>query len=322
MLKTTANVAVLLAIVGATATLVARQGTVDEQIDITVIGKNNVPVKDLTVADVTVAEDNVVREVVRVAPDDRPLAVAWLTQNVPPASAPQTPAGQHVTSEGARLAKLKTDAQAAVVRLLAASSGSRLSFVAWADPPLIQAGFSSDAATAIKTAEGLHLPMFSFDPSSGMSSPDVANIVNACRAFVEMQEPRPVVLVDDGFPDETLAPRVEDALKASHASLWVITSNVDTDPGRSEDSGTRSEMPYILRKMSLGVTAAANVAIASGGWRLEPSKDVTVDTLATLIAAQQLVTYRRPSSSGPPAKLSVTVSRKDIKVAAPTWPPK
>ncbi len=70
-MKTTVSIAIALTIVGASVTLFAHQTTTDEQIDVTVIGKDNVPVKSLTVADVTVAEDGVLREVVRVEPDTR-----------------------------------------------------------------------------------------------------------------------------------------------------------------------------------------------------------------------------------------------------------
>ncbi len=241
----------------------------------------------------------------------------WLTRDPPATDTPQMPAGVRAdkATRRALLAQLLTT-------VVQAAPGSKLSFTAWASPPSANGGFSADPVAAIAAAANAPLPMAAHDPHVWFTVPDIADIVNSCRVLSELQPLRPVIIVEAGLPDEASAAQVEDALRESHAALWVISQNVDTSGGYSNDYGTASEMPYLLRQGSLGLNAARNLAIASGGLHHVPSKNVSVVTIATLLAAQQLVTYRRPASSSASAKLSVTVSRKDTKVAAPAWPPK
>ncbi len=309
----------------------------EAQVDISVIGKDNVAVTNLTVADVTVTEDGVRREVVRVEADTRPMHIAWLTRSVSmvltaaqlPALAGRTPQNQ------ARLAQVDALFRGWIAHMLAVAPKSELSLVAWSDPPTAHAGFGTDVAAVLKaeTDLGAQLPMTTDSRTGAVSTIDVTDIVNACRAMRDAQAGRAAIIIETGFADESLAPRVEEALRQSGVALWVLADNINTDPrayvnsigARSIGPGANlpdSAVPSALRQFSLGLNAAKNVAVASGGWRIVHSPKGNIDTIATLLATQQLVTYRRPVSVTAATKLAVTVSRKNVEVAATSWPPK
>jgi hypothetical protein len=335
---------VLVAAVTATVAVVGAQAT-EPQIDISVIGNHDLPVANVTAADLEVSEDGVSRDVLKIEPDRAAMHIAVMISSgllhmgggVPFSSPPPVAANAEQAGLFAKdlqqLADREVTFASSLAQLLAAAPGTQLSLTAQSSvPALVASGFAGDVKAAIHGAvvAGRELAAF--------STP--GEVINVCDVLRSMHSGRAEIVMTEAFaeePSDATQQRMLDALRMANATLWVVAKPVSTDPEMPVYEG-RSGVPMtplfevpdirqaeVFRQLSLGLNAARNLAIASGGRYIPvengpPGTPKALSTLAAMLAGEYRVTYSRPVGAPTPAKLVVKTARPGTNVAAPQWP--
>ena len=285
--------AVVSALVLAPATPGAQVKGKTRDIYVSITDKSGAPAKDVTIADITVREDNQAREVLAIGPAKMPMRIALLIDN--------SQVTQPLTNE---LRMAMTNFIGAIFK---ASPDSVMSLSTFGDRPTLVEGFTNAAPVLTRAAQRT-FPV----PGSGAYMTDA--VLDAARSLRKDPAARQVIVafVDESGEEFSNAGRAQviDALKDSNASLWIValqgaSTNMNTseardraaliDEGSSQSGGTTLA---VLNRLSL------------------PAKMTEV---ATLLANQFQITYGRPDQMVPPKKIDVQLSRKDLKLQAPRW---
>jgi hypothetical protein len=258
----------------------------------TVLDRNDTPVTDLTVADVIVREDGVVREIARVSRSTAPLQIALLADD-----------SQAAMSMPAELQK---GLAAFVDRVTSANPDSEISLMTFGERPTTQTPFTTSPSLLLRGVGQVF-------PRAGAGAYLLEAIMEATKALKKKEAPRPVIVafvVEDG-PEFSNDNRqfVERALKEAGVSLWVVALQ-----GRQANLSTaQQERAAVI----------SDVASKSGGGLKtildRQSLERAMTTVAILLTSQIDVTYSRPDRLVPPSKLEVTVKRSDVRVWAPRW---
>jgi hypothetical protein len=255
--------------------------------------KTGAPVANLTAADVTVREDGQAREIVSVKPTATPMTVALLIDN------------SHITQGMTQ--ELRIGMTGFVTSLLKASPDSTMSIATFGDRPTPVRDFTSSVPVLTKDTGRLF-------PVTGAGSYLLDAIIDATKALKKIDAPRKVIVA---FADETGEEfsnqgrqQVFDAVKASGASLWVVVLQGGGAATETTEGKDRSAVIGDLPRQSGGMTLTIL------------NKQGLVDRLTYLanqLAHQFEITSGRPDQLIPPSKLEVTVSMKNVLVAAPRW---
>jgi hypothetical protein len=265
---------------------VTRSQAVEHAVYVTALDKAGSPVEILAPTDVIVREDNVQREVLRVAPADDAMQIALLVDN---SQAAEGNIRFYRQALPAFISGVLSDTEFA-------ENANRVALIAVGERPTILADYTSDQAALLKGVDRL----FSM---SGSGAYLLDGIIETSRGITKRQSPRPVIVaittegpeLSDRHFNDVLPP-----LRESSAALHVIVlgawSNQSPDRsyvievGPRETGGSRSNL-------ALG-TALAN--------RLKQ--------LANELTHQFRVTYARPDSLIPPEKVTVASARPDLTV--------
>lgn len=253
-----------------------------------VTDKGGKPIKTVTLADVSVAEDGAPKKVLSVAPAGGPMSVALLVDRF----------GQDQTFNVLAV----RGALSTIVKTLHVNPDTEMS-VTTIDPAAVpQIPFTMSAAQILtfvdKMAPGVDQSVL------------LEGIVSAARSMARAKYPRRAIFAllaggkSEGHPPENDV--VAATLRQSGASLWVLE-------GRSSFGGG---------DVSLAREAALTFDVpVSGGARLAVSVGTALETqakkLAETLTSQYAVTYAAPSGSA--KVLAVSVAGKDVKVLAPSW---
>lgn len=259
------------------------------RIYVAVTDKGGRPLKGLTAADFSVSENDQPKSVLSVEPANEPLSVALLIDRF----------GQDanygmVTVRGAIAAMIKP--------LLASHPDTEVS-ITTIDPAAVpQLRF---------TNEPLLFSKFIDRVATGVEQSVVLNgIQMAAESMRDARfKRRAIMAIFAGYKTDASSGdgvKLADILRNSGASLWTLE-------GRSSFSSPaiapiRDQALYMAVPISGGM--ASTVAAGAG---LENQ----ARRLAETLVSQYVVTYAVPSVTS--NKRSVTVSRKDAKVAAPVW---
>jgi hypothetical protein len=256
---------------------------VQKSMFVSVVNQAGAPVPNLTPSDFIVREDNVSREVLRVAPADEPMQVAVLVD----------------TSSNARrdVAYIK-DALPGLVKTLTAGQKNQVALVAFGQRPTILADFSSRTADVEKGLTGVWAIS-----QTGATFLDA--VLEVSQGFKKREARRPVIVavVSEGpeasfrYYDQVLGP-----LRASGAALHVVMIGTpflaSTDEARSRnivlDEGTRT-------------TGGSRLQLLTG--QALTSK---LAQLADVLTHQYRVTYARPQSLIPPEKVAVSAKNHEL----------
>ncbi len=259
------------------------------RIYVTVVDKSGKPMRGLTAADFSVAENDVVKTVISVEPATEPLSVALLVDRF----------GQ--------------DANYGVITVRAAIAAMIKPLLA--SHPETEVSITTIDPAAVPQIAFTNTPMrftnFINHVVTGVEQSVVLNGVEmAALSMREAKHRRRAIMaifagykVDASSGDGT---RLADVLRNSGASLWTLE-------GRSSFSSPaiapiRDQALYMAVPISGGMasTVSAGAGIENQARRLSDA-----------LVAQYVVTYGVPSVSS--NKRTVAVSRKDAKVAAPVW---
>jgi hypothetical protein len=277
-----AAVVVLLGVAAFAAT--ARLGAQAQQraVYVSALDKSGNPVAELQPSDVIIKEDDVTREVLRVAPATEPMQIAVLVDN---------------SQAAERVIRDYRDALPAFVSaILADATGAKhdIAIVSLAERPTILTDYTSDPARIQKAIDRV----FS---SSGSAVYFLDGIIEVSQGITKRSNPRPVIvaIITEG-PD--LSNRhfrqVLDPLRTSGAALHIVT--IGTPRNMEDDRNMVLEMGP---KQSGGSFSTILLGTALNG-RLKQ--------LANELTHQFRVTYARPNRLIPPDQVTVTSKRPDL----------
>jgi len=263
-----------------------------------VVDKNSAPISGLGIADFTVTEDGVAREILKVSPATAPVQIALLIDNSD-AAEPLIP-------------YLRKAASAFVQRVLEASPASEISIVTFGERPVTEAPFTSSAIPLLRATGSLIW-------RSGSGAYMIQAIMESSKALKKHGATRPVIVAftsEEGpeFSDYRHE-RVVEALKAAGATLWTVAFQ----PPASRTTAEFANRPE-GRERSEVLNAVANDSGGENKVVLAPSAiQDTFMSVATMLTSEYDVTYGRPVTLVPPQKLAVTVKRPGARLWAPRW---
>jgi hypothetical protein len=252
---------------------------------VSALDKSGAPVAELAPSDVIVREDDVTREVLRIAPATEPMQIAILVDN----------------SEAAEpYIRDYREALPAFINALTAETkaGSKheIALVALGERPTILADYTVEPARVLKAAQRV----FS---TSGSGTYFLDGVIEVSQGINRRSAPRPVIvaIITEG-PD--LSNRhyrqVLDPLRTSGAALHIIAlgspRNLSEDRSMVLDEGPK-------RSGGSFNTLLVGTALTN-----------RMKQLANELTHQFRVTYARPNRLIPPDQVTVTSKRPDLTV--------
>jgi hypothetical protein len=266
----------------------------------TVTDKKGAAVAGLGVADFSVKEDGVKREVLRVEPAAAPLQVVLLLDS--------SDAVKEATHD------IRLGATAFINAIFDANSLSQMALYTFGERPTPVAPFAATPIPILKAAAD-------FFPAQGSGAYFNEGVRDASRALAKIDAKRPVIVafVDENGPefsniDHT---RVATELQQSRAALWTISrpdrNAANNGLGNPTDNTARLERSTIINDLTS----------QSGGQNTQVFTTTTLATtfsdVAKLLASQYDITYARPESMIPPKRIEVATSKSGTKLLAPHW---
>ena len=285
--------ALLAAALSVTVTVTAQRASRDHTVVVSVVNSKGAPVPNLTVKDFVVRENDVAREVTRVAPAPPPTHVALLiddsqaTTNLPPF--------------------LRPALTAFVKQLGAMATPPEVAFWTFGERPTRRVNFS-------KSLEPVQKEIARLFPVTGAGAYWLESIGEAVAELRRRSAERPVIVafVAESGPEfsSQLERQVTDALRSIGASLWTVTLQIGAQPSGTTEARERARV--------LGDTTAQ-----SGGTNevvLTPQGlEAAFARIGAELTQRYAVTYGRPESLIPPDKVEVTVRQADLRVRASRW---
>lgn len=254
---------------------------------VSVLDEAGNPIRALQPTDVVVREDNVAREVLRVAPADEPMQIAVLIDT-------STASRDNISHFRTALPPFIT----ALTNPNAAGTKNQVAIVAFGERPTIVAEYTSNVAELQKGINRL----WSL-PATGAYLLDA--ILEVTQGLKKREARRPVIIAitQEGTElsyrqyDQVLGP-LRDSGAAFYALMIGTPSGALNDEARSRnivvDEGTRTTGGY--REQLLTPMAIAG----------------KLKTLADQLTHQYLVTYAHPQSLIPPEKVTVTAAKPGV----------
>jgi VWFA-related protein len=249
---------------------------------VSVVDRSGNPVDDLGPSDFVVREDNVAREILRVAPAEDPLQIALLVDNSQAAERYIRDYREAIT--------------AFVTAMTSGAPGVRnnVAIITVAERPTVNIDYSADTQQLVKGAQRIFAM-----PGSGSYMLD--GIIETSNGVLKRRAARPVIVaVATAGPElsDRSYTQVLDRLQASGASMHVVTVG-----------GPVSQQHDMSIALSQGT--------ASTGGRYD---DVLASTalpakmkqLAAELTHQYRVTYARPDSLIPPEHVVVSTPRPGL----------
>lgn len=239
----------------------------------------------LTPADITVREDGVAREVLRVSRATTPLQIALLVDN----SAAST---RHTSN-------FRDALEAFVARF---GAPHEIAYITLGDRPTIVTEYTS-STEALTRAVGRLFPQ----PASGVYVLD--GILEAARGLQKREAARPaiVVVTTDGveFSNATYDP-VLDAIRAAGAALHVVVIQENTGGAATSDEQRYRDIVFDRGTAESG--GSREIVLTS------MALSAALQSLADGLLGQFAVTYARPTTLIPPEKVTVGAARPGLVV--------
>jgi hypothetical protein len=257
--------------------------TIQRSMYVSVVNEAGTPVSDLGPSDFLVREDNVAREVLRVAPADEPMQIAVLVDN----------------SQAARdyIRDIRVGLESFVNEM---TNGTKheISIIALAERPTILAEASSDRAKIMKGVNRIFEQR-----NSGNYLLD--GIIEVCKGFKKREAQRPLIVAITSEGPEFSSRRYEDVLKPLHdvgAALHAIVLGLPSND-ISEDARNRAAVLDEGPRTSGGRRSSLLATSALPG---------ELKRLAAELSHQYRVTYARPLSLIPPERVTVSATRPGL----------
>jgi hypothetical protein len=286
-------VAVVALSLGAAAALSAQREAREKHILVTVVGKDDAPVKDITATEFKVREDGVAREVLRVAPAADPMSVVLLVDD------------SEISDQS--INEIRQGVSTFIKQILGANPQNEITLMTIGDRPTIAVPASSSAATLNRAVERIFA-------RKGSGAYVLQGITDAAKILNKKESVRRLIVafdIEDGteFSNDSHE-SVTTALKNAKATLWtVVLQEHHTAPVTPE-----------ARERAIVLT---DVAVASGGGSKAVLTRLALPQgfawAGTLLTSQLDLTYSHPESLIPATKLEVDITRKDVRLFAPRW---
>jgi len=272
----------------------APQRTTNQQrVHISVVDKKGVPAATLAVTDLTVKEDGISREVLKVEPATDAMQIAILVDTS--------------AATAAAITDLRTSLKAFASAIWAKSPDSQIALYTFGERPGLEADYSSSPVNLNRRLDRL----FS---ASGAGAYFIDAIIEAAAGLRKREPARPVVVayVDENGPEfsNRRSEQTYEALAAARASLWVVARQ-----GFSSATATPENRERAMVIGDVTTKTGGRSAMVFDGSAL---KGRFAD-VATQLLAQFVVTYGRAESLVPPDKLEVRLVNQDLRLAAPRW---
>jgi hypothetical protein len=286
-------VAVVALSLGAAAALSAQREAREKHILVTVVGKDDAPVKDITATEFKVREDGVSREVLRVAAAADPMSVVLLVDD------------SEISDKA--INEIRQGVSTFIKQILGANPQNEIALMTIGDRPTVAVPASSSAATLNRAVERIFA-------RKGSGAYVLQGITDAAKILNKKESARRLIVafdIEDGteFSNDSHE-SVMTALKNAKATLWtVVLQEQHIAPVTPE-----------ARERAIVLT---DVAVASGGGSKAVLTRLALPQgfawAATLLTSQLDLTYSHPESLIPATKLEVDITRKDVRLFAPRW---
>jgi hypothetical protein len=264
-----------------------RAQAIQRSMYVSVLSEAGAPVPDLGPSDFIVREDNVAREVLRVAPADAPMQVAVLVDN--------SEAAREDISDIRRALPELVDAMTAAA---AAGGKNELSIVTVGERPTILTDYTPDRAQLQKGIARIFAQSMS-------ASYLLEGVIEVSRGFKKREAQRPVIVAittegpeySSRHFDLVLGP-LRDAGAAFHA---LVLGSPSSDIG--EDAHNRN---VVLAEGTRTTGGRYDNLLASS------ALPAAMKRVAAELTHQYLVTYARPQSLIPPDHVTVSAARSGM----------
>lgn len=256
---------------------------------VTVLDDNNVPLKDLTPADISIYEDSVKRVTTSVELATEPLFVAVLIDNA------KSPLGEPEPTRD-----MRTSLKAFVQTVLTASPTAQISLTTVGGAGIPLSNFTSNLVDLDRALNRLIA-----DPRSG--SVVLEAIIDVSKALAKKPGPRRAIFSIDMASKEgssILPTKVAEEVRKAGASVW----SVSVQGSLSVTSPTRDTTLNYLVENTGGVRATA---------LLPSALEMMLTRVAESLTTQYVVSYTRPD--GPPSKSIAASGRKGSKFLVAPW---
>jgi hypothetical protein len=272
---------------------VQQRSTSQQRVYVSVVDKKGAPAPSLAVTDLTIKEDGVSREVLKVEPATDAMQIAVIVDTS--------------AATGPSISDLRTAVKAFGAAIWAKSPDSQIALYSFGERPTLEADYSPSAVNFDRRADRLFA-------SSGSGAYFIDAVIDAATSLKKRGATRPVIVayVDENGPEFSNRRHdvVFDAIAGARASLWVVA--------RQGFSSSTASPENRERAMVIG-----DVTTRSGGRSLMVFDGSAVKgrftEVATQLHSQFAVTYGRPDTLVPPEKLEMRLVNQDLRLAAPRW---
>jgi len=260
---------------------------------ISVVDKKGAPVSALAVTDLTVKEDGVAREVLKVEPATGAMEIAILVDTS--------------TAAVGTITDLRNSIKAFAAAIWEKSPDTQIALYTFGERPTLEADFSSSAVNLNRRADRLFA-------ASGSGAYFIDAVIEAAGVLKKRAGVRPVIVayVDENGPEfsNRRNDQVFAALAGARASLWTVSRQ---GFGSSTSTPENRERAMVIGDVTTR-TGGRSTTVFDGSAIKGRFTDV-----ATQLLAQFAVTYGRPETLVPPDRLEIRVTNNDLRIAAPRW---
>lgn len=280
--------ALLLAALAAATPATLDAQAIQRSMYVSVLNEADAPVLDLGPSDFVIREDNVAREVLRVAPADEPMQIAVVIDN----------------SEAARdsILDMRRALQEFVTAMTApqgqTSGRNQLAFVTLGDRPTIITDYTTDRARLLTGVERLFA-----QPDSGNYLLD--GLIEVCRGLGKRDAPRPVIIAITTEGPEFSSRHYDlvlDPLRASGAAFHALV----VGPASADNSEDARNRATVLDRGTRSTGGRYEQVLTS------MALSRRLKELGTDLTHQYRVTWAHPRSLIPPEQVTVSVKRPGL----------
>ena len=282
------------AAIAATMTVVGagREGAqVERGLLVTVLDKDNSPLRDLTGKDFVVFEDGVKREVTGAELTTAPMSVSIMLDTTKAAIGVVEPTRD-----------IRTALQTFVQTVQSAAPDTEVAITEFAGAGVLLRSFTNKPEELAKAITRIV-------PNQRMNAVMLEALMDAAKDIRKRPSPRRVILTIDrgsGESSRIHPQKVADEVQGSGSSVWAISI--------ASSAGTvapdRDTLLDILTEATGGLRLTA---------QLPSALEMMTKTVAAAITSQYIVTYKRPD--GPPSKFITPAATRGVKYLRAPWVP-
>jgi Ca-activated chloride channel homolog len=254
---------------------------------VSVVDANGAPVPGLSTTDFIVREDNVAREVLRVAPAEEPMQIALLVDT-----------SQTARNDISHIRQALPPFVEALAKPNEAGRRNEIALIGFGERPTIMTDYSTDPAVLKKGIDRI----WSLQGSGAYFLDAIGEVV---QGFKKREASRPVIVaivVEGPELSYRMYDQILDPLKASDAPLYALMIGSPRD-GTSTEARSRAIVLDRGPAETGGVREQLLTSMALGG---------KLKLLADQLTHQYRVTYARPQSLIPPEKVTVAAAKPGL----------